>query len=233
MPFGEPGRREEGEEGDGAADQAVKEVVVRGQHDRSEHRRWHQPAEEPRDPVAAEGGPGDAHQQVPAEVEAGDRGVLVDEGRWLQYAVRRRLFGDGVNEAVAGQESWWCDGEDREDQQSDRPGDEHGIAESGVLVAVPDHQPQQRDGEHRPVPVDVEVADGVDQPAVIGDCVLQAGLGEDAGGLFELDDPLGIAVRQIHPGLDQATNTEVEADPGEDHHDLPRHPPLSCARQPD
>ena len=80
-----------------------------------------------------------------------------------------------------------------------------------VLVTVPDHEPQQSDGEHRPVPVDVDVADRVDQPAVIDYRVLQFGLGEDAGGPFELDDPLGVAVRQVDPGLDQAADAEVEA----------------------
>jgi hypothetical protein len=71
--------------------------VVGGQHGRRGHDHRHQPAERANQDGPAGGHDGHAEHQVPADVQARHRGVLVDEGGRLQDAVGPGLLGDGVD----------------------------------------------------------------------------------------------------------------------------------------
>jgi hypothetical protein len=67
------------------------------------------------------------------------------------------------------------------------------------------------------VSVDVEVADRVDDPHVLGDGGLDGGLDEDTDGSFEIDHVFGVAIGDVDPGADQPADPEVQDDGGGDH----------------
>jgi len=94
-----------------------------------------------------------------------------------------------------------------------------------------DQQPDQRDEQHRPVTVDVDGTEDLDEPTVIGHGALQSGLHEHTGGALEVDDVLRVPVRGVDPGGDQPADPEVQSDGGRDQHQLSRDR-LCALRQP-
>ena len=93
-------------------------------------------------------------------VQARHGGVLVDEVRRLEHAVGVRRLGHGVDQGGV-DEAGWGQRVGHEDDQADRPGDEHGVPEPQELAAVQAGEPDHGGDDDRPVAPDVDPVRGV------------------------------------------------------------------------
>ena len=74
-------------EGDRGSDQAINQIVVGGQNDGRDHRHWTEHAEYPQGLSVGRPADRNAYEQIPADVQAGECGVFVDECGRLQHPV--------------------------------------------------------------------------------------------------------------------------------------------------
>ena len=187
------------------------------------HQRGHQPPEPAQPPRAAGGDDRDADEQVPADVQAGQRGVLVDEGGRLQHPIGVGVLGDRVDQSERAQPRW----RHRiagEEHQPRRPRDHHRVAQPQVDDPVPQRQPQQHHRDHRPVPPDVDPVGDVGQPLMAYDDRLHEGLVLEAEPPLERDHLPRVLDRQRRPAIGQPPHTEVHDDPQRDQAQLAEQP---------
>lgn len=122
----DPQRRGEPDEDDERPDHHVEdEVVGRGHHGEA-HRGRHADREHAHEHLPGRPEDDDPDEQVPAEVQAGHRRVLIRQLRGLQRAVGGRLLRDGVHEAEV-EKARRCHREEGEEEEADRAGDEDGV----------------------------------------------------------------------------------------------------------
>jgi hypothetical protein len=148
------------DEHEGHADDHVDHEVVGGRHDGEGHRDRHGHGERPQRPVAAGAEDGDPGGEVPARMEARHRGVLVHERGREDLPVAGGALGDGVQQRQAGQPRG-RHREEREHEQTQRPGEQADVAQRVVLLAAIAVEQKARADQHRPVPVDVDRVDHV------------------------------------------------------------------------
>jgi hypothetical protein len=132
----------------------VDDVVIRRQHDCQSHGQGTQHRERPHPGVPRRAPDSDAGDEVPPEVQAGKRRVLVGEPRRLQCAVGLRVKRDGVRQHRV------CkarrrDGEEGEEDEADRTGDQHCVAQEQIAVAAIAIEDDSDRDDHGPVAPDV------------------------------------------------------------------------------
>ena len=132
-----PGHRE-GDQHEAGANDAIEEVVVGGEDRGGPHREGHQGPKYLPQAVRAVGDDGDAHQQVPANVEAGHGGELVRQGRRLQHAIGFRVKGYRVHEAEITEEPGRSHREHEEEKESHDARKHHCRAKYRERLAVLD-----------------------------------------------------------------------------------------------
>ncbi len=154
-PALQPQRHRPAGEAERGPDQHVEDVVVGRQHRGGAHDDRHEAPDRAQHDRAGGGHQGQADEQVPADVQARQRGVLVDEGRRLQDPVGARLLGDRVDEPQARQPGR-RDRVGGVDAQPHQAGRHHGVAQAQEDGAVAQRQPQQHADDHRPVAPDVD-----------------------------------------------------------------------------
>jgi hypothetical protein len=104
------------DEHDKKACENVDDEMIRGEDDRRCHRGGPDHSQHARGEVPGGAPDRDAHEQVPAEVQAGESRVLVGEPRRLERPVRVRVERDGVDERGIGKPR----GRDRKEREEER-----------------------------------------------------------------------------------------------------------------
>jgi hypothetical protein len=186
----------------------VEHEMVGRRHDGERHRDRHQDGERPQRPVRARAEDDDADEQVPADVEAGHGGVLVDKRRGEQLAIAGRTARHDVDERKIG-EARRRDREQREDDEPHEAGDQAGVAEQVVLAPAIPEQQNARDHQHRPVAVDVDAGGEVGEGMRADHGALDRVLPADAEGTLDVHHPGGIRERVGHAALGQRAHAEV------------------------
>jgi hypothetical protein len=196
------------EENHDEAGEEVDHVVVPGENDRGGHRRRPGDRERPHGEVAGRAPDRDTGEDVPAEVEARERGELVRQTRRLERAVGVRMERDRVDE-VRVRQARRRHGEKREEEEPDRAGDQDGVAEQPVArVLVAKEDDCDRD-DHRPVPPDVGPVGERDDSVVGDDLRLEPALPGEVNGPLEGHDVVCVRVRRLGAARGQVANAEV------------------------
>ncbi len=183
--------------------------MVAGHHHGDHHQHGQHASQAPRQRVRRLPDEGQSDEQVPTDVEARHRGVLVGEGRWLQHPVGVRVLGHGVDESEI-HEPRRGHGEGRNDEHADQPGDEQRVAidEEGLTTAP--RQPAEHTRDDRPVSPDVDRVGSAEHPVEGERPLLEVRLHEDAERLLQADDPASVVHRGPGVAGGQAAHPEVD-----------------------
>ena len=163
----------------------------------------------------------DADDDVPAEVQAGEGRVLVRQPWRLERAICVRLLGDGVHQAEI-EHPRWRHGEEGEEEEPDRAGDDESVAEELVAVAPVEEENDRGAEDHGPVTPDVDPVREHDQDVVSRDRRLKLVLPVDVPPVLDVDDPLSIRKRDLRASCREVADEEVGEYRGEDEPHLPK-----------
>jgi hypothetical protein len=201
-------RHDEADEHDRPARHDVENEVVAGRDDREPHRCGHSYREGAEDELRRDAEHDDADEQVPAEVEARQCGVLVRQGRRLERTVRPRPLDHGVGEAGADQ-ARRGDGEQREEGEPDRGRDQNRVPEQAVRGTPRLVEHHRGRGNHRPVAVDVDPVREGDERVVRKDRVLQTVLPVEGEAPLEPKNRLAVLDRRAGAPLGDGADANV------------------------
>ncbi len=123
------------DEHDQKAGENVDDEVIRGEDDRRRHRGGTDHGQHAHGEVPGGAPDRDAHEQVPAEVQAGEGRVLVGEPGRLERPVRVRVESDGVDERGVGKPRG-RDRKEREEEKADSAGDQDRVAQEAIALAA-------------------------------------------------------------------------------------------------
>ena len=166
----------------------------------------------------------DAHEDVPAHVQARERGELVRQPRRLERAVGLRALGHRVDEPEVEQPRRG-DRHQREEEEADRSGDEHRVAQHAVVRPVREVQRDGRGEDHRPVAPDVDPVRERDQrrrcrrraPWIAPSQAMPSVL-------LEVEEAGRVVPRRRLGADGRVPHAEVDEHRERDEHDLPREP---------
>ena len=201
-------RQGERHEHDHRPHDGVDDEVIGGAHGRQGHRRRHEHCEDADGPARRRLEQDDRDEQVPADVQARKRRVLVRERRRLQRAVTVRVLRDRVHETHAS-EPGRRDRHQGEEREADEARNDHGIAEEEVLLPPPDVEHGCAREDHGPVAVDVDPVREAHERFVAEDERLELSLPGHPQRTLELGNRAGVRTCVVDPSLGDGTHCEV------------------------
>jgi hypothetical protein len=207
----EQGRNGETDEDDERAQDDVEDVVVRGRDDRERHRHRHGNGERANADPSGGLEEDDPEEEVPAEVEARQRRVLVRQRRRLKRTVAVRVLGHCVHDSWL-DESRWGDRNDGEEDESDQAGDDHRVTQKAIPVPPVHVEEDGADGDNRPVPVDVDPVRERDRGLVAENRPLDGELPRDPELALEPQERIRVGERSVDPPLGEPAHQEVDED---------------------
>lgn len=200
--------RGETHQDDDRAERDVEHVVVRGGDDREGHGDRHANRERPDGNPRRRLEEDDAEQEVPAEVQARERGVLVRERRRLQGPVAARGLRNRVHD-LREHEARRRHRDNGKEDESDQPGDDHRVPQEVVLVP-PVHVEKDAAGrDQRPVPVHVHPVRKRGRDVVAEGRRLDPDLPGDTERLLDPEELARIRKRLLDVPLREAAHAEV------------------------
>lgn len=154
-------------------------------------------------------------------MQAGHRGVLVHQRRRLQHPVGVGVLGDRIGHPHT-EEARRGDRVRGEDHQPDGARDEHGVAQREIVHSTGAVQPDQGDGDHRPVTPDVHPVGQRDQPLAAQDQSLRPRFDVDPQASLERQHIVTVGHGDRRIGLCEPSDPEVEQHSAEDQTQLPK-----------
>jgi hypothetical protein len=175
----------------------VEDKVVGGRDDGEPHRERRDDREHPDGEMCGRQQEDDADDEVPPEVQARERRVLIREAGRLQGAVRARFVRDRVHESEP-EQSWWSDGKEGEKEEADPARDEECIAQEVVAIAAIDVEGGRDAEDHGPVAPDVDPVREHHGDVAADDRPLDRLLPGEVERLLEVDDSPGVVEGLAH-----------------------------------
>jgi hypothetical protein len=202
-------RRGKTDQDDDRAERDVEDVVVGCGDDGERHGDRHDHGERSHRDPGRRLEEDDSEEEVPAEVQARERGVLVREGGRLQRPVAARVLRHRVHD-LRHDEPRRRDRDGGEEDEADQPGDDHRIPQKAVPIPPVDVEKHAAGRDHRPVPVDVHPVRERGQDVVTDDHRLDPELPGDTEGVLDPEELPRVRERLLDTPLRETPNAEVD-----------------------
>lgn len=185
--------------------------MVGRRDDREAHREWPDDGEQANGEVRPREDEHDPDDDVPTEVQAGERCVLVRQAGRLEGPVRARLVRDRIDQCCVDKPRRG-DREEGEEEEPDRTGDEQRVAEDVVAIAAVDVESGGSSENHGPVTPDVDPVRERHEQVVTDDQTLDPLFPSDTQPVLESNDPRCVGRRLIRASNRSVPNREVRDD---------------------
>ena len=185
--------------------------MVRRADDGERHRDRQRNGEKPQREARHRHQQDDSDEDVPADVQAGERRVLVREPGRLERAVRVGALRDRVDKPDV-EQARRRDGEEREEEKADQAGGDHRVAEEVVVPAPVEVQPGRNAEDHGPVAPDVDPVRDVDEDVAAERHGLQRVFPADPERILERDQAACVGERGLRAAGREVAHAEVDDD---------------------